>query len=78
MANDKTPGLDGLTTNFYKFFWPDIKDILFDSYISSFEHGELSSGQRIGVLSLIPKKTKISDILNLGDQSFFWQQTIQY
>ena len=56
MANDKTPGLDGLTTNFYKFFWPDIKHILFDSYISSFEQGELSSGQRIGVLSLIPKK----------------------
>ena len=37
---------------------PDIKDILFDSYISSFEHGKLSSGQRIGFLSLIPKKDK--------------------
>ena len=55
MANDKTPGLDGFTTNFYKFFWPDIREILHASYICSFEQGELSSEQRIGVLSLIPK-----------------------
>ena len=25
MSNDKFPGLDGFTTNFYKFFWIDIK-----------------------------------------------------
>ena len=25
MSNDKSPGLDGFTTNFYKFFWADIK-----------------------------------------------------
>ena len=25
MSNDKSPGLDGFTTNFYKFFWIDIK-----------------------------------------------------
>ncbi len=25
----KSPGQDGLTTNFYKFFWEDIKDLLF-------------------------------------------------
>ena len=24
MSNDKSPGLDGFTTNFYKFFWADI------------------------------------------------------
>ena len=43
MANDKTPGLDGLTTNFYKFFWPDIREIFNASYICSFEEGELIS-----------------------------------
>ena len=58
MANDKTPGLDGFTTNFYKFFWPDRRKILHASYICSFEQGQLSSEQRIGVLSLIPKKEK--------------------
>ena len=71
MANDKTPGLDGFTTNFYKFFWPDIREILHASYICSFEEGELSSEQRTGVLSLIPKKTKILDILNPGDQFLY-------
>ena len=25
MSNDKSPGLDGLTTNCYNFFWIDIK-----------------------------------------------------
>ena len=57
MANDKAPGLDGFTTNFYKFFWPDVREILHASYTCSFEE-ELSSEQRIGVLSLIPKKDK--------------------
>ena len=32
LANDKSPGSDGLSTNFYKFFWPDINDLLIDSY----------------------------------------------
>ena len=36
MANDKTPDLDGFTTNFYKFFWPNIKEILDASYIIMF------------------------------------------
>ena len=57
MANDKTPGLDGFTTNFYKFFWPDIQETLHVSYICSFEQGELTNEQRIGV-SLIPQKDK--------------------
>ena len=30
MANDKTPGF---TTNFYKFFWPDIREILLANYV---------------------------------------------
>ena len=24
LPNDKTPGMDGFTSNFYKFFWPDL------------------------------------------------------
>ena len=31
--NNKSPGADGLTTNFYKFFWPDIKNLVYDSYL---------------------------------------------
>ena len=58
MALDKSPGADGFTTNFYKYFWNELKQPLFDSYIFSFEHGQLADGQRKGLLKLIPKKDK--------------------
>ena len=32
LANNKSPGSDGLTSNFYKFFWPDICNLLIESY----------------------------------------------
>ena len=58
MSNDKSPGLDGFTTNFYKFFWSDIKNMVFESFRYSLQHGELSDSQKRGVLSLIPKNGK--------------------
>lgn len=58
LVNDKSPGSDGFTTNFYKFFWTDIKDILYESYLYSFENKRLSQSQRIGIINLIPKKDK--------------------
>ena len=58
LSNDKTPGTDGFTTNFYKFFWPDIKHLLYDAFRFSFEKGELSQDQRRGILNLIPKANK--------------------
>ena len=30
LQNNKSPWADGFTTNFYKFFWPDIKDLLYE------------------------------------------------
>ena len=38
LKNDKSPGSDGLTTNFYKFFWTDISLFLFDNFKYSFKH----------------------------------------
>ena len=58
LPNNKSPGSDGFTTNFYKFFWIDIKDFLFDSFRYSFIHGTLSNDQKLGVLNLIPKTQK--------------------
>ena len=58
LPNDKTPGSDGFTTNFYKFFWPDIKNLLFNSFKFSFDNGELSNDQKRGILNLIPKEGK--------------------
>ena len=58
LPNNKSPGCDGFTTNFYKFFWVDIKEILLDSYTYSFEHGLLTQEQRRGILNILPKKGK--------------------
>ena len=58
LKNGKTPGSDGLTTDFYKFFWSDIKSHLLDSYNYALISGQLSIEQRRGILSLIPKKNK--------------------
>ena len=45
MQNDKSQGIDGLPTEFYKFFWKDIKDYLYKSYKASFDKGILSISQ---------------------------------
>ena len=58
MANDKSPGDDGFSTNFYKYFWNDLQQPLLDSFLYSFETCMLSDGQRRGLLNLIPKKDK--------------------
>ena len=58
LPNNKSPGSDGFTTNFYKFFWKNIKDLLFQSFQYSFENKQLSTFQRMGILNLLPKKDK--------------------
>ena len=42
MQNDKSPGIDGLLTEFYKFVWKDIKDYLYKSYNAAFDKRILS------------------------------------
>ena len=58
MPDDKSPGLDGFTTNFCKLFWVNIKSFLFDSYTYSIENGQLSDSQIRGLLSMLPKNGK--------------------
>ena len=58
LPNNKSPGSDGFTTNFYKFYWKDIKDFVFESFEHSFETKKLSVYQRMGILNLLPKKDK--------------------
>ena len=52
MPNDnKTPGSDGLPTEFYNFFFNDIITInLIDSFDFSFRNGKLSADQRRGII----------------------------
>ena len=58
MKNCKSPGSDGLTSEFYKFFWIDIKYLLLNSLQYALDHNELSIEQKRGIITLIPKKDK--------------------
>jgi hypothetical protein len=58
MPNNKTPGSDGFSTEFYNFFWIDIQHIVYKSFVSAEQNGKLSIEQRRGILSLIPKPNK--------------------
>ena len=52
------PGFDGIPVDFYKVFWKDIKDILYENYNISKCYGRLPENQRHGIISLIPKPNK--------------------
>jgi hypothetical protein len=64
MKNNKSPGSDGLTTEFFKIFWNDIKIFYLDSINLSYETGQLTELQKQGVITLMPKKDKILSDLN--------------
>ena len=68
MPNNKSPGNDGLTKEFYEVFWEDLKTPLISSFKSAFDKGELSSSQKQAVIKLIEKNIKIKDLFKIGDQ----------
>ena len=53
---NKTPGTDGFTSEFYKYFWPLLKEIFLLVINSTFKLKRLSLEQKMGILMLIPKK----------------------
>lgn len=55
---NKTSGTDGLTAEFYTFFWDKLSKIMVNSFNYGFQKGELSISQRQGIVRLIPKKDK--------------------
>ena len=55
MKNDTAPGSDGITTEFLKFFWNIIGKTLTSSFEESFQKGELSYTQKLGIITLIHK-----------------------
>ena len=58
MKNGKSPGLDGFTTEFFKFFWKNLSILLVRSINYGFQKGEMSITQRRGVITCIPKENK--------------------
>ena len=61
MANNKTPGCDSLSVEWYKIFWDLIMDPLYEVYVFAYENDQLHLSARRGLITLIPKKER--DIL---------------
>ena len=64
MQSGKSPGSDGFTSEFYKAFWDEIGDDVVQSINHAYDKGELSICQKRGVITLLPKKDKPTNVLN--------------
>ena len=55
MKPNKSPGLDGITVEFYKAFWPVISSFLIEVYLEIFKEENLTYSQKTAVITLIFK-----------------------
>ena len=58
MESNKTPGTDGLTSEFYRYFWNAVNKYMVDSFNYGLQHGSLSISQRQGIISLFNPKNE--------------------
>jgi hypothetical protein len=63
MASGKSPGLDGITTEFYKCLWPTIKAKYHQMIMDSISREALPSGATEGLIALL-HKGRLRDSLN--------------
>ena len=63
-SKNKSPGSDGLSIEFYQFFWAEIKDLLVNSLNEGFEHNEMSNTQKQAIIKLLYKKGDKTDLGN--------------
>ena len=55
-GKNKTPGIDGLTFEFFSSFWPLFKNDLFEVFQSAVASNILPNSFHKAVITLIPKK----------------------
>ena len=63
MKNNKSPGQDGFTVEFFRFFWQYLKTFIIRSLNFAYFTGELSQSQKLGIITLIPKGNKPRHLL---------------
>ncbi len=51
----KSPGNDGITSEFYQFFWPEVGEMIVQSLNEAYDKDELSTSQRQAIITLIDK-----------------------
>lgn len=64
MSTGKSPGLDSLTTEFYRFFWKDIRVMLHEALLECISTGNHSTTMKQGIITLIPKPNKDTLLLD--------------
>ncbi|KAG6930803.1 hypothetical protein G0U57_002896, partial [Chelydra serpentina] len=64
MPTNKSPGVDGLTVEFYRVFWDVLGPDLVTVWAESLESGVLPLSCRRAVLALLPKKGDPHDLRN--------------
>ena len=63
MKNNKSPGIDGFTLEFFKFFYTDIKSFIKRAINEGYLEGKLSVSQRQGLITCLPKGDKPKQFL---------------
>ena len=64
LKSNRSPGCDGLTTEFYQCFWNEIKELVIDSLNECYCLGELSFSQKRGIIKLLYKKGEKNNLDN--------------
>lgn len=63
MKIDKSPGADGFTVEFFKFFWAELSEYITRSKNDSYNKGEFTNAQNLGMITSIPKPDKNRQLL---------------
>jgi hypothetical protein len=58
LKNEKSPGSDGFTSEFFKFFWNNLGTFVIRSINYGYKTGQLSITQKQGIVACIPKGDK--------------------
>ena len=58
MDNNKSPGNEGLSKEFYECFWDEVKKLFLASIHKAFLNQELSTSQKQAVIKMLEKKDK--------------------
>ena len=66
MKTNKSPGLDGMTTEFYWTFWSLLSQDFFDVVTEMYESRRMSSSMRTGIIRLIPKQGRHQQVDQLA------------
>ena len=66
MKNNKTPGIDGITSQFLKVFWGRLKYIIHKAINASYDKGSMSQPMRTCIITCLPKGNKDRKFLKNG------------